>query len=279
MSSLIPVDFAFLDSGTGGLPYMQYLREVNPTATCMYLADTKNFPYGQKTQGEILVSAIAAVAAILTRYKPSVIVVACNTISVTALDSLRKEFPTIPFVGTVPAIKLATKLTKNCHIGLLATKSTVANPYTKRLENQFAQDCTVVERGDPDLVNFIEHNLESASQVEIEKAIIPSINFFTEKNVDIIILGCTHFLRIASQIQEVANKVSQSKHCQKIRVIDSREGVVRQAIKVATQAMGTKKVDTNKEWNTFFYITGKEPSYKFYETLAKKAGITYGGLI
>jgi glutamate racemase len=278
MTSPIPVDFAFLDSGTGGLPYMQYLRDAYPTATCMYLADTKNFPYGQKTEKEILVAAISAVSAILTCYKPSIIVVACNTMSVTALDSLRKKFPAIPFVGTVPAIKLGAKLTTKKRIGLLATQSTVENPYTKRLEKQFAPDCVVVERGDPELVNFIEHDLDSASCSEIEKAIMPSINFFIEGNVDIIVLGCTHFLRIAMQIQTIADKVTQTKNCQRILVIDSRDGVVRQAMRVASGLISKTNISATS-MDTIFYITGKEPSHGFYETVATKAGIKYGGVI
>ncbi|OJF76107.1 MAG: glutamate racemase [Treponema sp. CETP13] len=271
--SPIPIDFAFLDSGTGGLPYMQYLKDVYKDVSCMYLADTQNFPYGEKTPEKIIESAIFAVSAILKRYKPAAIVIACNTMSVTALESLRNKFPQIPFVGTVPAIKLAAKITKNKRIGLLATRQTVTHPYTKKLESEFTQNCVVVERGDPDLINFIEHSLDTATKSEIEAAIMPAISFFKSKHVDVLVLGCTHFLRIANIIQELADKIT---------VIDSRDGVVRQAFKVANKAKFMHKQESkgdNKISPSVFYITGKEPYFGFYEKVALKAGIIYGGII
>ena len=272
------VDFAFLDSGTGGLPYMQYLHDACPTASCMYLADTKNFPYGEKTQDQINAAAISAVTAILSKYSPSAIVIACNTMSVTSLSFLRKNFPNIPFVGTVPAIKLAAKLTKNKRIGLLATSSTVAHPYTKQLENKFAHNCTVAKRGDPELVDFIEHALSTASATEIEKAIEPAVIFFVNQDVDIIILGCTHFLRIADQIQAIVDKTTKLLNKKTIRVIDSRDGVVRQAMKVAIKN-SKSKIAKDAIQESFFYITGSEPCSGFYENIAKKHEIVYGGII
>ena len=83
------VDFAFLDSGTGGIPYMLALKEKFPNASCVYLGDTAHFPYGQKTPQEIVSAASQAVKLIEQKWSPKTLVVACNTISVTALDDLR----------------------------------------------------------------------------------------------------------------------------------------------------------------------------------------------
>ena len=152
------IDFIFLDSGTGGLPYMQYLNGCCPHAKCVYIADTKNFPYGEKTAEQIIHAASNVVSLALSKWNPKAIVLACNTMSVTALPFLRNHFPDVPFIGTVPAIKLAAELSHNGRIGLLATNKTVTDPYTKELIEKYASDCLVFSRGDSDLIDFIEHN-------------------------------------------------------------------------------------------------------------------------
>lgn len=218
-----PVDFVFLDSGTGGIPYMEFLKKACPECHCEYYADSENFPYGTKTTPEIIECVSEAVTKIIKKYNPSVIVIACNTISVTALDALRKKF-SVPFVGTVPAIKLAAKISKNKRIGLLATQQTVTHPYTDKLIKDFASDCNVFKRGDTDLVEFIEHRLKTATQTERQNAIKGAIDYFKENEVDTIILGCTHFIFMADDIAAMAGNG--------VQVIDSREGVVRQALKL-----------------------------------------------
>ena len=80
------------------------------------------------------------------------------------MNQLRERFPDVPIVGTVPAIKLAAKVTKNKKIGLLATNATVKHPYCKKLVSDFASGCEVFNRGDPDLISFIEHDLFYASK-------------------------------------------------------------------------------------------------------------------
>ena len=132
------VDFAFLDSGTGGIPYMLALKEKVPKASCVYLGDTARFPYGEKSPEQITAAASEAVRLILARWNPKTLIVACNTISVTALDGLRSLFPNLPIVGTVPAIKLAAKVTRNKRVGLLATNATVRHPYSQKLILDFA---------------------------------------------------------------------------------------------------------------------------------------------
>lgn len=218
------VDFAFLDSGTGGIPYMLSLKEKVPNASCVYLGDTAHFPYGQKTQKEVVAAASKAVELIQKKWSPKTLIVACNTISVTALDDLRARFPSLPIVGTVPAIKLAAKVTANKRVGLLATNATVRHPYSQKLIEDFASDCAVFKRGDPDLIDFIEKKLFTASRAERLAAVRPAVDYFAANGCDTIILGCTHFTHIADDIQAAAGE--------KVRVIDSREGVANQALRV-----------------------------------------------
>ena len=148
-------DFVFIDSGVGGIPYMMKLLEKKPDASCLYVADTANFPYGEKTHEEVVKCVSQLVKKIKSQFEPKVIVLACNTMSVNALEALRSEFSDVKFVGTVPAIKLAASVSKNRRIGLLATHATCENPYNIELKNKFASDCTIVNRADPQLISFI----------------------------------------------------------------------------------------------------------------------------
>lgn len=215
--------YAFLDSGAGGLPYLAQLRELVPDASCVYLADTAHFPYGEKKKDEVIAYAIGATEKLIEEFNPEIVIVACNTISVAALTALRERFP-IPFVGTVPAIKVAAGLSKKRIIGLLATELTVNDPYTDNLVSRFASDCRIIKRGDSVLVAAIENGLVTASREQRLAAITPALDEFRNAGVDTIVLACTHFLNVTEEIRELAGP--------DIAVIDSRNGVVQQALRL-----------------------------------------------
>jgi glutamate racemase len=269
------IDFAFLDSGTGGIPYMQYLKSHFPDYNCVYLADSKNFPYGEKSPSDVISCATNAAKLIVNTWNPKALIIACNTISVIALDNIRKALPNTPIVGTVPAIKLAASLTQKKVIGLLATNAAVNNPYVKELARKFAEDCEVVYRGDPELISFIEHKSFTATKQERLEAVKPAVKFMKDKGCDAIILGCTHFLNLADEFAEVAGPT--------IKIVDSREGVVKQAIKVqATQIEENKKSDSSKNvLDKSLFVTGFTSSddEKEYGLLCKNLNIPWGGLI
>ena len=268
------IDFAFLDSGTGGIPYMLALKEKRPEARCVYLGDTEHFPYGQKTRDEVVECASKAIDLIVRKWNPRSLVIACNTISVTALDGLRAKFPRLPIIGTVPAIRLAAKLSKNRKIGLLATNATVSNPYNERLVKDFASDCQVFNRGDPELIDFIERNLFSATKEERLAAVKPAIDFFREKGCDTIILGCTHFTHIASDMKEAAGD--------EVIVVDSREGVVNQAIKVESATPIENHIqEMELPEDCTFFCTGykNQKDEDEYRTLCSNFNIPWGGVV
>ncbi|NLK45367.1 MAG: glutamate racemase [Treponema sp.] len=226
------IQILFLDSGTGGLPYMIHLKEIAPEIRCVYVGDTANFPYGEKTLEQIKFMAAETVERAIKRFNPQIVVVACNTISVAALKTLRARF-SIPFVGTVPAIKLAAALTENKKIGLLATRYTIEDSYTTDLINQFASDCSVFKRGDAELISFIEHNLFTASYEEKLKAVKPAVDFFKKADVDTVVLACTHFLHLISEFKESFEK--------NVKIVDSRDGVIKQAMRLIKEISNTEK--------------------------------------
>jgi len=264
---------------------MKYLKKTRPEAKCIYLADTANFPYGTKTPSDVTECAASAVSLIIREWNPDAIVVACNTVSVTSLSELRRRFPSVPIVGTVPAVKLAARLSKNRLIGLLATEGTVNNPYTVELEKKFAADCTVFARADTALVAFIEHSLFTAKKEDRQKAVRPAVDFFAECGCDTIVLGCTHFIHMADDIAEAAGP--------DVQVIDSREGVIRQAIKVAgeTYSQNRSHADSlfsvisgflrEKAVDQSLFVTGfKDPAdFSEYRQLCSKLNIPWGGIV
>ena len=271
------VDFVFLDSGTGGIPYLLHLKEKCPEASCVYVGDTANFPYGEKTHEEIVRCVLECVDKIIKRFAPKVIVIACNTMSVNALDVLRSVYSDQLFVGTVPAIKVAAECSKNHCIGLMATNSTVNHPYNQDLKNHFAADCRMVTRGDPELISFIEHKAFMASEAEIEEACKPSIEYFRKEGCDVIILGCTHFLNVSRQLKKVAGS--------EIKIVDSREGVVNRALSIR----GTVGADNPSLLNTqsksditdTLYVTGfsDKKDQNEYELICKKNNLLFGGIL
>ena len=279
-------DFVFIDSGVGGIPYMTTLLQRAPETKCVYVADTANFPYGEKTHEQVVNCVLELVEKIRRQFAPKVIVVACNTMSVNALESLRETFPDVKFVGTVPAIKLAASLSKKRRIGLLATKATCENPYNIELKNKFASDCTIINRPDPQLISFIEHNAFTASHEECLKAVAPAIDFFRSEDCDAVILGCTHFLNFTDVFEEA---------CQPdIKVVDSVDGVVRHALEVVecsrSECIETTVKNVVSIRPSGYSTTGGTPSLFItgfrdteeenqYNVLCSRFGIQFGGLL
>lgn len=270
------IDFAFLDSGTGGIPYMLLLKEKSPESRCVYLGDTVHFPYGEKSFEEIVRCSSEAIDTIVKNWNPRAVIIACNTISVTALDELRKLHPDLPIIGTVPAIKLAAKVSLNKKIGFLATNASVNHKYSEKLIEDFASDCTVFKRGDPELIDFIEHKLFTASKEEKIEAVMPAVEYFNSNGCDTIILGCTHFTHMAREIEEAF----ASKSWKKVFVVDSRDGVSNHALDVIKTAPEKEGRNNLPEDMTFFVTSLKGDADRTeYETLCKRFNIPFGGCI
>ena len=210
------------------MPYLQEFNRLSPETPCIYIADTANFPYGEKDIGEICEAIQGVIQRLLWELPPSVIVLACNTISVSALETVRKHFPIVPIVGTVPAIKKAALLSKNKVIGLIASGDTIRSPYTADLIEEFASGCKVIKRAGTKLIRAIERRLileDEAAQIE---AVRPFVKAFIDKGADAVVLGCTHFLHLRGAFSKALGS--------DIQVVDSIEGVAQQALKLLKKA-------------------------------------------
>ena len=266
---------------------MNELLKKEPAASCLYVADTANFPYGSKSHEEVVECVVPLVEKIIKRFEPRVIVVACNTISVNALEVLRSKFSATKFVGTVPAIKLAASVSKKKCIGLLATKATCENPYNQELKNNFAADCKLICRADGELVSFIEKYGFTASESELEAAVKPAMDFFISEACDVIILGCTHFLNVKRAFEKYALRHAQEPQGTRpvIKIVDSVEGVVRHAIDISGvlgaeplgQGVGCNEVQPQGGTPPSLFITGSPNSS--YEFICSHYNISFGGNI
>jgi glutamate racemase len=215
---------AFFDSGVGGLPYLEVAKRLLPAERFIYLADRAGFPYGSKSADEVIALAARAVGALIARYEPKAVVVACNTASALALAELRKRYQPTPIVGTVPAVKPAALSSRAKRIGVVATARMAGDAYLSDLIERWAPDCQVLRRGDQALVDFVEHRLFSATRDERLAAVRPSVDAMLEAGVDAIVLGCTHFLYLAAEFAELAGPA--------VRIVDSRDGVAAQLRRV-----------------------------------------------
>ena len=213
----------FMDSGVGGLPYCRDFLKNNPLEEICYLADRYNFPYGQRDKNELTSILIELIKKMLQVCDPKIIVLACNTATVSSLDALRSHFVNIPFVGTVPAIKPALNASKNGKVGILGTARTIDDPYIKKLtQDNAAQEknnCGITAIAAPDLVEFVELYFDRASEEEKTDIVKKYINIFRDEGVDTLVLGCTHFLYLLEEFRREASP--------DITIYDSLDGITK----------------------------------------------------
>lgn len=215
-----------IDSGLGGISVVRALRASNPALPLLYLADTAGFPYGKRSAEEITLRAASLVRALLARHPASTMVIACNTLSTLCLDQLRAQF-SVPFVGTVPAIKTGAQLSKSRRFTLLATPNTAQSRYSSSLVSEFASDCVVDSYGAPNLAAIAEQMLlgESVDSDLIRAELAPCFQDDGLGKTDSIVLGCTHYPLILDALKAASPW--------QVNWIDSSEAIARRALSLA----------------------------------------------
>ena len=197
------------DSGVGGLSVTQSLRQHYPDAAMCYACDNAWLPYGLREDAALTERIVAVCQAAVDACQPSVLVVACNTASTLALEHLRQQLA-IPVVGTVPAIKPAAAISQTRHIGLLATRATVARPYTQCLIDSFASDCAITRVAADALVVEAEVYLAgiTPNTERMQAALAPLWQAVTNPvehaKLDTVVLGCTHFPLLKPWLEQLA---------------------------------------------------------------------------
>jgi len=241
----------FIDSGIGGLLYCNDFLKHNPGEEVCCLADRQNFPYGPRGKDELCEILISLIDKLQVSINPKIIVVACNTAAISALDTLRRHYPDIPFVGTVPAIKPAASASKNKKTGILGTARTIKDPYNQNLAKEFGNQCEIISLAAPELVDFVEQNIEKADEKEKTEIVKKYIDFFRAKGADTLVLGCTHFLYLLDVFRREA--------APSIEVFDSLGGIRKRIEFLLDENSGALRADNNYITEHKLILTGAEP--------------------
>ena len=189
------------DSGIGGLSVLAPVAALLPDAPLVYAADNAGFPYGTRTEAEIASRVPALLGRLVERYRPALVVIACNTASTIALGPVRAAL-NLPVVGTVPAIKPAAETSVSRVIGILGTAATVRQPYVDRLSTEFASDCRVLRHGSGRLVELAEAKLrgEPTDPADYARELDGLLDQPGGDDLDTIVLACTHFPLVAVEL-------------------------------------------------------------------------------
>ena len=187
------------DSGVGGLSVLDAIRRRLPDASLVYVGDVAYAPYGERHPAEVLERCERIVAQLVT-FGARVIVVACNTATVLAIETLRHRWPHLRFVGVEPGVKPAAAATRTRRIAVLATPATAASTRLRFLVEQFAPGMHVHVEPCPELAPAIERGLHD-DHPALAALLAPSCRNVRMADVDTVVLGCTHYPFVADAIQ------------------------------------------------------------------------------
>lgn len=226
------------DSGLGGLSVLRELARRLPGEDFIYVGDSAHCPYGALAADAIVARAILLCEYLLQR-GAKMIVVACNTATVAAVQALRARYP-VPFVGMEPAVKPAARLTRSGVVGVLATQSTAGNARLQSLIRTHAQTVEVLTQPCPGLVERVEVGDLDGAQT---RALVSQYTQpLLARGADVLVLGCTHYPFLRPLIQGVAGA--------DVVLLDTGEAVAQRAVDVLARA-GMRRDDAhcgNVQW-------------------------------
>jgi len=206
----------FFDSGVGGTSIWKEVITRLPNEDTIYLSDSQNAPYGEKSRDQIIALCKKNTEFLLQK-NCKIIVVACNTATTNAIDYLRSNY-NIPFIGIEPAIKPAAMNSKTKKIAILATKGTINSTLFEKTSSSINKDIQVQETIGKGLVELIEDG--KLHSKEMTSLLSYYLKPMVTNNIDSLVLGCTHYPYLIPQIKKIIGD--------QIQVIDSGEAVARQ---------------------------------------------------
>lgn len=225
MSDLI----GFFDSGLGGISVLHEARRVMPNENYLFFGDNKNTPYGPRPLKEIRALSEAGIGRLLDRGVKAV-VIACNTVTSAYGEIVRAEHPELPIIGMEPALKPAHFARHGGRVIVLATDATLRLEKFKRLMARYGDDAIpVVGRG---LVELVEAG--KAHTPEAEEAVRTLLSPYTDRQIDAVVLGCTHYPYLRDHIQKLFPDA---------KLFDGRDGTV-QRLKSQLEKYGLRSDDT-----------------------------------
>ncbi|MFA5070419.1 MAG: glutamate racemase [Patescibacteria group bacterium] len=243
------------DSGLGGLTVVKEFFQKFPAYDTIYFGDTARTPYGNKGP-EVIEAYANEDARFLLNRGADMIIVACNTVSAVAYPGLKKKFNMPIFEVINPAVEAAVKATKNKKIGVIGTRATVNSGMYEKLIKRLDRNIQVFSNPAPLLVPLVEENWLSKAETKmiLKKYLYP----LQLKQVDTLILGCTHYPFLKSAIAEKMGK--------RVTLIDSAEEVVKNVAKHLKENPALER-KLSKSGKHQFYVSDLTPQA---ESLAKK---------
>jgi glutamate racemase len=221
MRSISSSPIGIFDSGVGGLSVLRAIRAQMPEESVIYFGDQGHIPYGPRPMEQIRDFSEAITKFLLER-DAKIIVVACNTASAAALKYLRDNFPEVSFVGMEPAVKPAAERTQTGKVGVLATPATFQGALYASVVERFANGVELLQNTCPGLVQEIERG--NLSGKEPRQILNDALSPMLKKNIDTVVLGCTHYPFVIPLIQQIVGE--------NVRVIDPAPSVAKQVRRV-----------------------------------------------
>ena len=213
----------FFDSGVGGTSVWSEVVSLLPHEDTIYLADSKNAPYGRRSKEDITQLSIKNTEFLLAR-GCKLIAVPCNTATTNSIDYLRAHY-NVPFIGIEPAIKPAALQSATKKIGVLATKGTLSSALFHETSKKFIDQVHTIEVVGAGIVELIEAGKKDSPEMH---ALLTTLTQpFITTGVDYLVLGCSHYPYIKELLAAMLPK--------NIKIIDSGKAVARQTLNVLTQ--------------------------------------------
>ncbi len=216
------------DSGVGGLTVVRELLKKFPDVDFVYLGDTARYPYGNKSKETMERYAVEDAKFVIDR-GAELVIVACNTASSLAMDKLRATYPDTPFLGVIkPAATLAVKQSKTS-VGVVGTRATVGSGIYEEVIKELNPKLKVMQKACPLFVPLVEEGMidDQITKMMVRRYLMP----LRQKNVESLILGCTHYPFLQSLIERFMGK--------KVKVINSAEAVVDKAYEMHPELFKT----------------------------------------
>lgn len=255
------------DSGLGGLSILGAIQSACPYLDFAYCCDNLNFPYGTKTEADVVVAATEVTKKFCKSTNLDLLVIACNTASVVALDAIRREIQ-IPVVGVVPAVKPAAAASRNKFIGILATPVTIKRPYLDELLKNYASDCKVIRCGSSKLVTIAEAKMRGMPgtyrpDLDEIRAEILEISKAASLGLDQLVLGCTHFPLIAAELKQVLPP--------SVHLLDSGDAIARRVITLLNLDKLSKAQEPHEHEEIIGFCTGEPFTIVLPQTFKRDA--------
>ncbi len=205
------------DSGVGGISVLSELVKLMPDEDFIYFGDSANAPYGEKPEEEIRELTIRGVRHLLDQGAKG-ICVACNTATSAAVRLMRGMFPKLPLVGLEPAVKPAVLSKDHPKVLVMATQATIRQEKFNNLMAKYGDLGTVIPLGCPGIVELVERGITEGP--ELERVIEGLLGKYIKKDIDCVVLGCTHYPFVKKTISKVMGE--------EVAIFDGGNGAARQ---------------------------------------------------